>query len=672
MKYKPELPQIIIFVFAFIIYANTISHEYALDDKAMITHNEFTQKGISGIKDILSYDSMAGMFGKDSKELTGGRYRPLSIVTFAIEQEFFGGNPHISHFLNIILYAISLLVLFKVLSKLFDKYKFRYRYLSIPFVTTMLFAAHPLHTEIVANIKGRDEILAFLFGIAAFNSIINYFDKNNKRELVNAFIFMFLGSMSKEITITFIAVIPAGIYFFRNYPLKKYIICVMPLVAGAFLYLIIRNIVIGEQTAIEATQLMNNPFLGTTISERYATIVYTLGFYIKLIFFPHPLTWDYYPYHISILTWSDWRVILSLIIYAVLMIIFFKGLRKKSVYSFGILLYIATLSITSNIFFNIGAFMSERFVYVSLLGFCIIVAYLIVEKLPAIINHAEKYRKIAVIIFSVILILYAGKTISRNTVWKNSLTLFASDIKISSGSAKGNSSYASELYKLAEEAGEQNDTVKRNQLLKKSRPYFEKAVEIHPDYAEALIRLGNIYYIMYDDYKTMFEYYLRTLDTSPLNADVWNNTIGVLVNNVHEPEYEKYLWKEIIKRSPLKWDSYYYIGELYFYDNPPKTDSAIYYYEIAKSISANNFNLLKNLGISYGNINDFKSARENLLLALNIKKDSEVYRYIGLSYGMENNNEQALKYFLKALELNPENPQIIENIKLAKMKLEMQ
>ena len=90
MKIRKFIQPIVIAVFAFLLYSNTLGHKYALDDKAVYWKNEFVQKGISGIKDILAYDSMAGMFGKDSKELEGGRYRPLSLITFALEVEFFG------------------------------------------------------------------------------------------------------------------------------------------------------------------------------------------------------------------------------------------------------------------------------------------------------------------------------------------------------------------------------------------------------------------------------------------------------------------------------------------------------------------------------------------------------------------------------------------------------
>ncbi|MDD3860466.1 MAG: tetratricopeptide repeat protein [Bacteroidales bacterium] len=684
MKYKSYIPQIVIFVFAFIIYANTLGHQYALDDKMTYWKNEFVQNGISGIKDILTYDSTAGMFGKDSKELEGGRYRPLSLITFALEVELFGkettdlsakapfkGHPGLSHFINIILYCFSLLILYKVLLKLFRDYKPKYWYLSIPFIATMLFAAHPLHTEAVANIKGRDEILAFLFSVAALNSIINFVDKNKKTELVNAFIFMFLGSLSKEITITFIAVIPICIYFFRKEKVSKYIISVIPLIAGALLYLIIRQIVIGDQKAIEATMLMNNPFLEATIGQRYATVVLTLLIYLKLLIFPHPLTWDYYPYHIPIVDWTDWRVILGLLLYIGLAIVAIKGLKNKSIYSFGILIFAATLSITSNIFFNIGAFMSERFVYVSLLGFCVIIAYLISEKLNQKISHLQKYRKSATTIMIVILLAFSVKTISRNQVWENNLSLFSHDINISVNSAKGNSTYASELYKLSEDAEAAGDTALRNKYLIESIPYFEKAIEIYPDYSEALVRLGNIHYKLYGDYKTMFDYYIKTLKASPLNKDVWSNTMGVLLYNVDEPEYEKYVWTEFAKYSPGQYQSYFQLGNIYYFSQPANADSAIFWYEKAKTLTTSNFEIYFYLGVSYGNKQDFVRARENLLLAAAIKEDAEVYRYLGITYGMENKDEIALKYFEKALSLAPNDEQLKQYVLIAKQRMGM-
>ncbi len=98
----------VIIVLSFIYYGNTIGHDYTLDDSEVITGNEFIEKGVSGIYDIFANNVFSG----ELSIVAGGRYRPLSIISFAIEYQFFGGNPNVSHFINILLYAISVYLLF--------------------------------------------------------------------------------------------------------------------------------------------------------------------------------------------------------------------------------------------------------------------------------------------------------------------------------------------------------------------------------------------------------------------------------------------------------------------------------------------------------------------------------------------------------------------------------
>ena len=171
---------LILFVFAFVLYGNTIFHDYALDDCLMITDNHYTQSGIKGIKDILLFDTCKGYGDNMLNSTTGGRYRPLSLVTFALEKEFFGKNSHVEHFNNILLYAITGIFIFVVLSKLLKKLPRPNLFLSVPFITALLFLAHPLHTEVVANIKSRDEILALLFSLITLYLFINYLESSKK------------------------------------------------------------------------------------------------------------------------------------------------------------------------------------------------------------------------------------------------------------------------------------------------------------------------------------------------------------------------------------------------------------------------------------------------------------------------------------------------------------
>ncbi|MEN9445236.1 MAG: hypothetical protein RIS47_2127, partial [Bacteroidota bacterium] len=144
---------LILILFATGLYLNTVPNKYAFDDSISVTENTFTKEGISGIGKILSTDYLMGMWGREMKMYAGGRYRPLSLVSLAIEYEFFGENPHVSHLVNALLYGLTAFLLFLVLSKLFVRHpwgigKDNPWYLGLPFIITLLFIAHPLHTEV--------------------------------------------------------------------------------------------------------------------------------------------------------------------------------------------------------------------------------------------------------------------------------------------------------------------------------------------------------------------------------------------------------------------------------------------------------------------------------------------------------------------------------------------
>ncbi len=119
-KYKIHF---LLFLFASLLYANTLQNQYASDDTLVYTSNQFTQKGIAGLKEIFTNDAFVGFFGERGKTLVaGGRYRPLSIATFALEVQFFGkNNPAISHAINALLYGLCVVMIYILLLELFHK-----------------------------------------------------------------------------------------------------------------------------------------------------------------------------------------------------------------------------------------------------------------------------------------------------------------------------------------------------------------------------------------------------------------------------------------------------------------------------------------------------------------------------------------------------------------------
>ena len=109
-----KLQLIILAALSIVLYANTITHDYTQDDAIVINDNEFTTQGFAGIPALLKYDTFRGFFKVDGKEklVSGGRYRPLTPVMFAIEYQLFGYNPVIGHLLNILWFTLLVLVLY--------------------------------------------------------------------------------------------------------------------------------------------------------------------------------------------------------------------------------------------------------------------------------------------------------------------------------------------------------------------------------------------------------------------------------------------------------------------------------------------------------------------------------------------------------------------------------
>jgi hypothetical protein len=326
----------LVFALSSLIYVNTVGFEYAMDDAVVITANRYTKKGWNGLKGIWTKDSFAGLFGDNTNFVAGGRYRPLSITTFILEMELLGeverapngrilqdmdgdpilkGNPYVSHGVNVLMYGLMCVALYWLVLLMFnpnrDPENLKGNFIAV--ITTLLYATHPLHTEVVANIKGRDELMVMFGAILAaywtLKATLTDDQKAIRKYTALAIIAYLAGIFSKESAITFLAVIPAATYvFFPQVPVRTIIARNLPLVVVSVIFwFAIRRNVLGVGIGTPPPELMNDPFLKFdmannyvpfTTAERLATILYTWFEYLRLLVWPHPLTCDYYPKHV--------------------------------------------------------------------------------------------------------------------------------------------------------------------------------------------------------------------------------------------------------------------------------------------------------------------------------------------------------------------------------------
>jgi protein O-mannosyl-transferase len=482
-----KIHSILLVITIFLLYANTLGNSYALDDDIVIKKNAFTTQGFAGIPSILKYDTFYGFFQEKGKSqlVSGGRYRPFTLIMFATEWQFFGDNPFLFHFLNISFYAILSLLLYHLLKHLFSLKNIENSAL-IAFIITLLFVCHPVHTEVVANIKGRDEIMSLLFGLLA---IFISFKSENKTIIKSAMIsvIFFCGLMSKENSIMFLGIVPLLYYVFTDSQWSNIGAKMVPFIAAAIVFIIIRTSVIGMSSMAAPLELMNNPFIkimdgkyfSYDLSEKLATITFTLLKYLGLMLAPLQLTHDYYPMTITLKSWTEPLVLLSLIVHILLIYASYILIKRKNIIGIGIAMYLITLFIVSNILFPVGTFMGERFLFMPSLGFIIAFVFLI-----------SKYCNIRILltVFVAISALFSFKTVERNKAWKDNFTLFGTDVLTSTESIKLQHAYGAETI---EQANKPENAAKRIQMLNDAIPHLQKAIAMHPNDRDANLSLGN-------------------------------------------------------------------------------------------------------------------------------------------------------------------------------------
>jgi Flp pilus assembly protein TadD len=590
---------LVLFLFSFIIYFNTLFNKYAQDDAIVITENMFTKKGFSGIPGLFSHDTFFGFFQKEGKDklVSGGRYRPLSPASFAIEYEFFGQNPLISHLINILLYGFTILLLFKILLALLKTICDVRKSILIASAASLIFLVHPVHTEVVANIKGRDEIFSLLFSLSAILFTIKYYKNKSFNTLFYIF-FLFLAALfSKENSVTILLVIPLIYYmFFRNkqgYFISSY----LPYVFAFIIFMIVRTSILGFDFGSQSMELMNNPFIKLenntwvdfAFMEKISTILFILGKYLQLLIIPYPLTNDYYPRQIPIMTFADWKVIFSLLSYIFMVFVAIFYYKKYKIVSFGIVFYLMTLSIVSNVVFPVGTNLSERFIYMPSVGFSLVIAYLLY-----FVNSRNKF--FSYFILTLVLSSFSIITISRNRDWKDDFTLFTRDVKVSGNSAKALNAAGGSL---VDAAFKEKDAQKKIKMLYQAKEYLQRALKIHPEYANALLILGNAEYLLenYDDAIKDYELLLK--------------------KNPNFEEAKKNL--------------------LIIYKQAGK-----YYGETKNDLNKSIIYLTKSFELD--------------------STDYETARLAGIAFALSKNFNQALHFFKKAVALNPTNAGVIMNL----------
>jgi cytochrome c-type biogenesis protein CcmH/NrfG len=477
LKLAPWLLAII----ACVIYMNTLPNQFALDDDLVFKNNKYVQQGFSGIPTILTSDIFASYFEDYDVDqmLSGGRYRPLSQVTFAIEYQLFGAKPMTGHIINMLLYGLLIAILFKTLLRSFRMGP------DVVFITTLLFAVHPVHTEVVANIKSRDEILSLMFILLSFRYYFSYTDTAKMKYLLFAGLMTFLALLSKEYAYVLLILLPVAISTFRQGKNEGKLLPVMlTFLSAAIVFSMMRYSIVGFQV-IQLEEVLNNPYYNASPTEALATKVFVLLKYLLLLIFPHTLSADYSYPQIPYADFASPVFWISAIIYIGITAAGIYYTYKRHFMGFAILTYLLFLFPVSNLVLDIGATMGERLLFHASFGFCLAVSYLLVQ-----LHHKFSLNS-AMLTVPLLLILIAAsaKTMQRNRAWYDTDTLFLTDVKTNTEGIIVNANAGDAMLKRS---FAEKDPVKKKAQLNEARAYLKKTLIAYPEFVNGLVNMGLV------------------------------------------------------------------------------------------------------------------------------------------------------------------------------------
>jgi protein O-mannosyl-transferase len=663
----------ILFLFAFLLYSNTFQHEWVLDDFGVLKDNIFVTKGVDGYSDILSHSYRHG-----SGNFTDDLYRPISQLMFATEWEISPDSPGLSHVVNVLFYAINALLLFLILRKLFPKSNHW-----IPFIITLLFTAHPIHTEVVANIKSRDEIVSLFFIFLTILSLLKSIESNKLAGKlifwVLSFILFTLGMFTKESGVTMLAAIPLVYYFFTNAKWKDYVGTILILGLGVGIYFMTKSAVLanGLHKGTFTVSIVDNYFYDADLLTGWATAIMLLGKYLLLLVFPHPLACDYSYSQLPLVTFGNIYAILSLLLYLGLFVYAILNFKRKSPIAFGILFFIITMSITSNLVIRFGSSFGERFLFVPSLGFCIAIVFAIIKLFKidvskiGKITSSQKYGFISLI--TIVALLFSVKTVTRAADWKDQLTLFGKDAQTCPNSAHMKLYHALAIRDLAKSFDDKNktvtDPVKYQQNIdlyikgnREAIAELKDAVRIYPQYATAYEQLGLLYDrtgkklndpALIDTSET---FYLLSLKYVPTTATV-NSNLAKIYFEKKEFQKAKIYYLKSIKYDPLFADGYFNLGSNY--GMLGQLDSSLYYFKKCTELDPQRASAYYYMGLTYANMNKIDSALAMYDNAIRIDpNDIVVYILKAETLKSLKRYSEALDLLNKATSINTFNPDL--------------
>jgi len=434
-----------------LLYAGTLRGSFLWDDEILVVDNA----NVRAVSNIPRFFTL-GYWMKDYPG-NSALYRPLRSATFALDYALWGLNPKGFHATNLLLYILSVLMAYFLVWELFKDKR-------LALMTALLFAAHPIHTEAVAWIKNRAEVLCFIFYTASFAGFIKARGNEGRSWAIPASLLAFLLALgSKEMAVTLPVMLAAYVWFLappdeRADRAKR----LAPYALITTVYLAVKFGIVGVERPEHYANAFAIGFYPTVLS-----VFKTVGGYLWLLVVPVRLCAEHA--FIAPRSMSPGVVFGAAALAGVAALVL--SLKKRPGERFSLAWMLAAMLPAANIAFLYSRPFAEQRLFLPSLGFCLLLA-LLISRAPS--------QAVSGGLLVAVLMLYSTKTLQRNLEWADPVSLWRTTAAQSPTAWRARSNLG--------------EVLRREGLLGEARKEYEISLKLNPAWAKGHVNLGTIYY----------------------------------------------------------------------------------------------------------------------------------------------------------------------------------
>ncbi len=656
-------------VIGFGAYSNTFDVPFHFDDKLRIEKNPGTH-----IKNLSFSNFKNAAFSKESS-----RNRPVGNITFALNYYFHQYNVFGYHIVNIIVHLLTgfFLYLFIKITLSLPALKNTYRHNHlIALFSALIWLVNPVQTQSVTYIVQRLNSMSAMFYIIAFllyvKGRISQKQYTNQTHQNKTGTKIKKDSSSQNRKSTFSFHLPASILYFSGSALAwilslgcKQISVTLPVFIFIYewyfiqdlskdwfkshlKYIIVVFVLLSALAILFLTHYGANPWdaymsrfslKGFTPGERLLTQFRVLIYYISLILYPHPtrLNLDYdFPLSYSLL--DPITTLFSLCAIIGIVGLAFYTAKKNRLISFCILWFFGNLVIESSII-PLAIIFEHRLYLPSMLAILLFII---------LMYRYIKFNGLTFGLLCIVLVFFSIWTYKRNNVWSDEVTLWGDVVKKSPNKARPHNNFG--------------EALANQEKIDEAIKHYSKALQIKPDYPDALNNLGIA---LEKKGKTdeAIEYYFKALKIKPNYPDALNNLGVALKKRGAANEAIKHYLKAL-KLNPEYASAHNNLGVTLA--EKGKTDEAISHYLKALEIKPDYADAHNNLGITLIEIGKTNEAIKHYSKALSIKPDYvDAHNNLGLVLAEQGKTDEAIEHYNEILKIEPEYTKAYFNLGVA-------